>query len=532
VTAGAQILTLTAAPVGWKTGDTLVVAGTTGGATQNEVRQILAISGSLVLLDQPLAYSHVSPAGADVHVANVTRNAVIESESSALDRRGHVMFMHNINVNIGYAGFYRLGRTNKLQPINDPVVNADWSLQPGTGTNPRARYSVHFHRAGLSKTTSPAVVLGSAVVDSPGWGFVNHSSHVNMVNNVAFDVHGAAFTTEVGDEIGSFLGNLAIGSTGSGEHVESRQYIGDFGHRGDGFWLQGVGVTVTNNIAAGNQGSAFIYYARALTENGVKKEFLSANLPDPSIAGGAPTIDVGKMPVTGFQNNIGYASGEGLAAWYLMEKDTAGRYSVLQNSVFWNNTVGVDLPYSHQTALDNLTVTYEKQGLEATPWSGVRTNGLSREIIFNNLTVTGYETGILLPRRGSTVVNGGTLSNRYDILIYSGAGRNALITGMQTVPRIVMSLDLRGQIGTVDHVLRDDVVTLDFGPFQNQRLYYTQQTADFVPFAVPYAGVPLEYVGLTNQQLWDQYGVALGGAIAPANAYTAPEIVGLIGPAT
>ena len=41
-----------------------------------------------------------------------------------------------------------------------------------------------------------------------------------MNHNVAFDVHGAAFTTEVGDEIGGFYGNLAIGSTGTTEDIE------------------------------------------------------------------------------------------------------------------------------------------------------------------------------------------------------------------------------------------------------------------------------------------------------------------------
>ncbi|MEX2308341.1 MAG: G8 domain-containing protein [Pirellulales bacterium] len=527
---GAQSLKLTAIPIGWKVGDTIVIAGTTGGTAQNEVRRIRAIGGRTVYLDKVLSFNHVSPGPEfEVHVANVTRNAVIESESPELDHRGHVMFMHNRNVSVGYAGFYRLGRTDKMQWINDPVVNADWSLEPGTGYNPRARYSVHFHRTGTSGV--PAVVIGNAVVDSPGWGFVNHSSNVDMINNVAFDVHGAAFTTEVGDEIGSFRGNLAIGTSGSGESVESRQYIFDFGHRGDGFWFQGVGVTVANNIAAGNDGSAFSYYARALVENGVKKEFQSANLPDPSIANGAPTIDVGKMPVVGFENNVGYASKEGLSTWYLLEKDEQGLQNVIRDSLFWNNTLGANVVYTHQTQLSNLTMIYVQQEDEGKPPIGIRTNSLTRDIIFNNLTVQGYTTGLELPRRGYSVVNGGNFDNARDILILSGDGRNALITGFLNTPRIVMTLDMRGVIGYLGHLFLDDIVTLDFGPFHNQRLYYTQQTADTVLVTEPYSDLPLEYVGLTNQQLWDQYGIALGGAIAPNDAYTVPEIEGLIGPA-
>jgi hypothetical protein len=111
-----------------------------------------------------------------------------------------------------------------------------------------------------------------------------------MTNNVAFDVVGAAFSTEVGDEIGGFRNNVAIGSRGSGEAVESRLALQDFGHQGDGFWFQGPGVTVTGNISAGHEGNAFILFAQGLIEGGVNQKFLSANLPDPSIANGETEI--------------------------------------------------------------------------------------------------------------------------------------------------------------------------------------------------------------------------------------------------
>src|SRR5262249_41205996 len=152
-------------------------------------------------------------------------------QGTAVDRLGHVMFMHNDDVHIGYAGFYRLCRTDKSKPINDPVVQSDWTLKPGTGTNPRARYAVHFHRTGTLNDGDPATVIGSAVVDSPGWGFVNHSSYVDMTDNVAFNVDGASFVTEVGDEIGGFYDNLAIGTTGTGEAeaIDAREGIQDFG---------------------------------------------------------------------------------------------------------------------------------------------------------------------------------------------------------------------------------------------------------------------------------------------------------------
>ena len=236
------------------------------GAEQNEVREIVSIVGTTVQLNQPLSFAHAAPAAnLDVHVAHLTRNAVIESESTITARRGHTMFMHSRDVDVAYAGFYKLGRTDKLQVVNDSVVKPDWKLQSGTGTNQRARYPVHFHRNGLTKDGNPSVIKGSAVVDSPGWGFVNHSSYVDMIENVAYDVHGSAFATEVGDEIGGFYGNMAIGTTGSGEADNSRETpFQDFGHQGDGFWFQGAGISVVGNISAGNQGHAFAYYTRGL----------------------------------------------------------------------------------------------------------------------------------------------------------------------------------------------------------------------------------------------------------------------------
>ncbi len=93
-----------------------------------------------------------------------------------------------------------------------------------------------------------------------------------------------------------------------------------------------------------------------------------------------------------------------------------------------------------------------------------------------------------------------------------------------------MDLDTRGTITSLDQLFYDDIVILDFGPFSNQRLYYTQQEANTVLFSAPREGVPPEYVGLINQKLWKRYGVALGGALVPDNAYTAANITGLIGP--
>ncbi|MGD9633484.1 MAG: G8 domain-containing protein [Pirellulales bacterium] len=532
--AGATQLSLKSVPSGWKVGDWIVVASSTAGSQQNETRRISSILGNQVMLNQPLIYDHIPlTAAEEIHVANETRNAQFNSESTVIDRRGHVMFMHSRDAHVANAGFYSLGRTNKEVPINDPVVNANWQLTPGTGTNPRARYSVHFHRTGSANDGDPSTVTGSVVVDSPGWGFVNHSSYVDMVDNVAAAVHGAAFVTEVGDEIGSFVNNIAIGTTGSGDSTESRVNVQDFGHQGDGFWLQGPGVTVTGNISAGNDGSAFFLFARGLSFNGVRAQFPSSNLSDPSLANGAPTVSVESVPMKLFTQNVGYSSNIGLSVWYHNGIPLDSKMGEFTNSTFWNNTHGVDLPYTKQTALRNLTITRTPEGGSfSTRSTGVNANLVTSNILYDNLTISGFWRGIAAPRRGTATVLNGRYDNHIDFLIETAVApdRAFTVTGDVVMRNLVMDTYIETPAGAGTYAFYLDRVFLNFGSFRNQRVYYLAQAPTAVPFPVASAGIPPEYIGKTSQQIWDQYGVAIGGALAPSNAISIPLITGLLGP--
>ncbi len=83
--------------------------------------------------------------------------------------------------------------------------------------------------------------------------------------------------------------------------------------------------------------------------------------------------------------------------------------------------------------------------------------------------------------------------------------------------------------GSIAHVFLSDRVILDFGPYQNQRLYYLMQAVSAVPFPIAEPNVPTGYIGLTTLQLWNQFGVLVGGSAAPASAISVPGIVGLVG---
>jgi hypothetical protein len=350
-------------------------------------------------------------------------------------------------------------------------------------------------------------------------------------------VDGAAFATEVGDEIGSFQRNLAIGSTGSGENINSRIGIQDFGHQGDGFWFQGAGISVTDNVAAGNTGHAFVFYTRALTEAGIVRTFLAENLPQPSIANGAETIDVGHVPVIEFARNTGYASTQGLNLRYHLLGAAHTQLSYFRDSTFWNNAVGIDLPYTNQTVLQNLRVIHAPGTY---PLFAVTSNFATRNIVYDNLTVTGYRWGIRLPIAGYSVVNGGYYDNREDFVVETAVSPDRLVwitgpivfgaTAGGPQNEVTMRPVFDRLDGTASYAFYQDRVFLNYGPYTAQRVYFDVQAASAIPFPTATGSVPSQYIGLTNQQLWNLFGIAIGGEIAPANATTAPNIVGLVAP--
>jgi hypothetical protein len=194
--------------------------------------------------------------------------------------------------------------------------------------------------------------------------------------------------------------------------------------------------------------------------------------------------------------------------------------------------LGIDLPYAQNLVLRNLKVT---SGQVTKPDLGIGMNNTTKNITYDNLTVSGYNKGIQLARRGYSIVNGGTFTNNnQDIVIVSAAieNRSVSITGNLVQPKIQTVFDayqISGYSATAFFV--NDDVRLNYGSFVNQRLYNTMQQANAIPFPTSRTDLPAQYVGLTNQQLWNLYGVALGGAIAPNTAVTVPNITGLVAPA-
>ncbi len=310
-------------PADWEVGDQIVLPGTIFErlpepanvgficdriAPENDVFQdekltIKSISGQSIEVEETIAHDHIRVrTDMPLHLANLSRNIVFRSESTDIPLRGHVMLMNDDgfvenNVRIEHTAFIDLGRTDKAIPLDDRLVDitvpTSVTENGAPRTNIRGRYAVHFHKNGYDASnnynTPPSSVVGCVVEGTPGWGFVNHSSHVDIRENICYDFVGAGFVTETGDELGNFFDNIAIKGTGNGKYKEIRlvftntcrpQPLADFAFSGDGFWFQGPAVRTRNNVAANCNGTGMIWFSIGSVEmvdidnDGIKEDVM------------------------------------------------------------------------------------------------------------------------------------------------------------------------------------------------------------------------------------------------------------------
>lgn len=280
-------------PGNWTVNDSIVIASTVFQRDlpmQDEKVKITGINGNVITVSPALQYRHRPLDNRPFHIAHITRNLIFRSESGQISKRGHIMFK-NKTVDLRYAQFQNLGRTDKSVVLDDVLSNGQ--ANTGTVNNRRGRYALHFHKNGIQPGFAPPSKVYNCVVNGAvGWGFVNHSSHVDFKNNVAYNFVGSGFVTESGDELGNFIGNIAIHGTGepyvgnafNGDPLDKYenkykpvrmvfespfrpQPVSDFGFGGDGFWFQGPALKVRNNIASSCNGAGMIWFCTGNIEN-------------------------------------------------------------------------------------------------------------------------------------------------------------------------------------------------------------------------------------------------------------------------
>lgn len=447
---GDTYVQLANSPSGWRVGDRIVIAGTDpSNPTSDESRVITSIDGSRISFTTPLERAHVAPkSDLQVHVANLTRNVQFSSESQTIDRRGHVMIMHTNNASINYAWLDDMGRSDKALGYDDfdfPDLDPRLDPIPLGGSNIRGRYSLHFHKGGTSRSSTPGIVNGSVVTDDPGWAFVNHSSHVEFTNNVSHNIVGAAYYTEAGDEIGAFIGNIALRTVNpnmplksgpDGEEIDpdARENRQDFGFQGDGFWFHGPNVRVEDNVISGASGHAYIWWPEGLLEvtpegKTAKVFHDTANVPNGDLIGPDGTrMQIMDVPMGTFKRNVGYSATKGVQIFYLHTEffgdglhvedgtiDPPASYdaqmrSTLTDVTIWNvDQVGFAAPYCNRITTENLRIVGDGDQTTIGLDFGHFRNDISN--IITNPTVEGFGIGVRLTAVGEVTLHGGTFTN-------------------------------------------------------------------------------------------------------------------------
>lgn len=585
-TAGSTSLTLSEDPRGWELGDEIVIAATQlGNPESDEKRKIISISGNTIGLDTPLNMDHSPPPGQQlkVHVANLSRNILLESENASISRRAHIMFMHSLNVSLEYVKMFKLGRTNKRVQVDDwffPGLVADEFIF-GDRTNIRGRYSCHFHRGGVNpNATTAALIKGCVVENDPGWAYVNHSSNVDFIDNVSYDVVGGAFQTESGNEIGSFVHNIALRTVNpdyplldpSFAEVDIRESSQDFAFQGDGFWFHGGGVSISGNVSSGNSGHGFIFWAEGQREVGtpydLQNMFRVEDINNGNLLPNLEYIQSWWVPVQEFRSNTAYAATNGFAAYYvhatLFEDITelTAEYletvhSTFEDLTIWNSSkFGVELQNCERFTFQNLKLINEtlEGGTE-----GIRCwQTVANESNWFDLEIKGFEIGMIPPMQGKVQICGGEFTNEIDFLLIPpqrdsrapGDLRDLFIGNIQfgeqsnfynlsnEIPLKMHAAEaLNGNVSFLDpefaakYFLIPDRIRVDLEQVGQKTLYYNEQAANHVPISSSNIGEASgAYASLiennSNQTLFNEVGLSFAGGISPVDISSHPFVDG------
>jgi len=404
--AGDTSLTFSELPTGWEVGDTLVIAGTQFDGykwdndiravrwheTEDEIRTITSIEETdtsvLVYFEDPLVHDHDTPRDdLKTSVGNYSRDIVFRTENSDEDaphHNGHIMFMHSDDVDVRYVEFADLGRTDKSERAFD---HSDLS-NVSADANLKGRYSFHLHRSGTEDIDDPAMVVGNAVFNSPGWGFVHHDSNAILHNNASFDTFGAGFVAESGNEIGAWTDNLAIGAQGVNHLIKNSEDVAtfDLARTGDGFWFQGRMVESSGNIAA-SVNNGFVYMHRGPD----MLDFDSNQHDFPELFGGRTDVSPAAAPILDFRDNEVFAAEKGLHVVKANPKQGHDVHSFLSDFTAWEVQTGAHFEYTSHYTLTNFDLIGKAGAPFKNSETGIRFGTNTSDMAIVDAKITGFK---------------------------------------------------------------------------------------------------------------------------------------------
>ena len=569
--AGDTTLVLEQAPQGWREGDGILLPDTrhlkTSEKPQNgnyspqwEELTITQIEGAEITLNRPLQFDHWGARDAEgnleflPHVANRSRNIILQSENP-LGMRAHTLFQGRSDIDVRYAAFMDLGRTRNVE-LNNTAFATDGQATR-IGKNQVARYPIHTHHlAGPIDAQANGhqfTLIGNAVDNGSldhnfKWGIAIHASHYGLIqNNVVYNVAGSAVVTEDGTEsFNHFDRNFAMRSRSSGSGWRFSLEDGNHSAReATGFWFRGPNNYVTDNVATN-----ILSFDQPDTAYGFKYLFRYLGTQKIPAFQGAMAhmngidVNLNALPILEFSGNEAYGAIEsGLTYWWVGaiggSPQAEATESIIQDFRVWHAfNKGIFHYPASKITVDGLTVRGSHPDESACCSVGFYPDDyMAKNLVIRHADIQGMRTGIDLPKfsRGATVVEDSYLRNaRANIKVnthFSVNGsqghpaKSAVIRNVRfaasddQVNNIAMSFNNGGNT----HLTQtDEVYVYDYNgiPGDDFQVYYRQQHPDFV---VPQSGSQERLAGspengLTNQQNWEKYGIAIAGRVAPSLA--------------
>ncbi len=550
---------------------------------QLEELVIADISGNTITLTQPMAYDHLGGRDTDgnmigmPHIGNLTRNIVVRSENPD-GVRGHGMFTERSKVDIRYVSFVDMGRTTAAPLDNTVIID---SVVAHIGTNQIGRYPIHMHHhMGPVNATNDGyqfVLIGNSIDNGAKWGIAVHNSHFGLVDgNVVYDVEGAGIITEEGNErenvfsnnfivkVGTIIKSLYEPRYGGVAEIGRPHGFSDFGYEGSALWLTGNDDHVTGNVAANAAFAGVMYNARSrgfVNNQPLVPNFRGADINDLTQWTSYKNTFAPEIKVS--RNNEVYASGVGIWVGF------AGVVGKLSDYLLWNiKQTGLYSQRNISAAYENITIISD-QTVSNKNYIGTINIGIdlhnrryqAGHVVLRNIKVEGFNLGIDLPaflqpiepQLGMippriTIVDDAYLRNYVNVREHSPmvgskytllkdvefeqnmGPKNKLLslTSVAIATNIVPPFSL----STVTELSKTYIYNYNKQPGNDFQLFFKEQSPDYVMVAREYpagnllANQNCPTVGLSNQQCWDQFGVATLNDVAPCEDASRIEIDG------
>ncbi|MCE5269553.1 MAG: hypothetical protein LLG00_16880, partial [Planctomycetaceae bacterium] len=419
--AGNTYLTLTSPPSNWKAGDSLVLPDSRQVLTSQDAQfstdqltgqweevVIDRVLGTRVFLKTALKYDHLGARNLSgqlellPHVAILSRNVTVRSENPN-GTRGHTFFTARADVNIEYAKFQDLGRTDAFRDLDSTTYDAN-HMPTHIGTNQVGHYAIHLHHVlGPENPTNTGYqfkLIGNSVTNSKKWAIAVHGTSFGLLDsNVVYGAQGAGVVTEDGTEIGNvFRNNITIRIQGT--HVDGKEGTleADYGRGGSGFWFRRGGNTVANNVAADSTYAGFVFSGYHLNPMPLPL-FRGADIHDPM-----QTIAGDLTPSTLFINNEAYGMTRyGMWAAYIAGDNLINAYAptLVYNLKLWNILqTGVLAYHTAQLTFDRLLIlgNWAAQDRNDTGTQGMDFRLYENlNLVIRNSRIEGVRYGIIAP---------------------------------------------------------------------------------------------------------------------------------------